>query len=320
MAVVPAALAQPLVLPPRPSGGARRQKLGALPQTFLVISLLHDQCRVHGLCTFNAVGTFGADSTTEEHRQLASLKLDPGAAVIWNICATTRIQLASPLVPDVHCSNLCRLNIAHLTQAGKALLVSSAALPCSVSKIRVLRLPRRAADFGEGMQTLVTPATYCRAAGVPKPSEKLAGREAAALAVAGLPGPAKLELAENTECMKRGFSTFQFKAPAIFLALRLQHKLRTQGKLLPTYVMNLSFQLVSVHMCQAANICAKQQTYVPSIHWWPKQQTYVPGVLQLPCRRSSLWASTWLSQLLQLQKLPRQLLLAQCSSLQDQPS
>ena len=231
MALVPAGLAQPLLEPPRASGGARKRQAARLPQSFVVVGTDRGQWTCHGVYTFDLVGTFGQGSTLEEHRQLEPLRLDPAGAVIWRVAQVRQFEQLQSLDIDQHCLNLRRLNIAKLTPAGRAWLfdIAGHGLPCQVAKIRVFRLPPRALHPAQGLQTLVTPATFCRSAGLPRPEQRLPGRGDAAIVVARPAAEhAQLEMANNAVALRRGFNEFQFKAPAIFLALRLQAKPRTQ--------------------------------------------------------------------------------------------
>jgi hypothetical protein len=248
-AVVPVGLAPPLVLGAPVSGGTKRKRGASLPQTFLFVSSGGDRIQVHGLFTLDAVGVFGRGASLAEQAQLAAMRLDPSAAVIWRVSTATALTPSQPLLAE-HCINLRRLNVAKLSAAGVAWLfnqVGPGHLPCHVSRVRCWRVPARALEPTVGMETVVTPATFCRSCGVDAPiAETLqesqpeeqgavvvadAGAAAnhAALSDAGAAAnlAARSQWAANTAPMRRGWNEYQFTCASVFLGLRMMHKLRT---------------------------------------------------------------------------------------------
>ena len=123
MDLVPLGLGGPLLALTQPSGGAKRKRQNALPQTFLVVSVpssAGDEVVTHGLFTFSEVGAYGRNASEHERAQLEALKLDPADAVVWKITRASAVKLDKPLDPKVHCSNLGRLLVARLTPQGRS--------------------------------------------------------------------------------------------------------------------------------------------------------------------------------------------------------
>ena len=237
-AVVPVGLAPPL-LSQQLSGGAKRKRAASLPQTFLFVSSHGGQVQVHGLFTLDAVSVFGRGrgASLAEQAELAAMRLDPIAAVIWSISTSTALTPSRPLLAE-HCANLTHLNVAKLSREGVAWLfdqVDPGQLPCHVSRVRCWRVPARALKPTVGMQTVVTPVTFCRSSGIDKPiAEVLQGsqpEEQGAMVVADAGAAAnpaaRSQWAVNAVPCHRGWSEYQFTCSSVFLGLRLMHRLRT---------------------------------------------------------------------------------------------
>jgi hypothetical protein len=236
MDLVPLGLAGPLVAPTQPSGGAKRKRQNALPQTFLVVSVpsaAGGEVVTHGLYTLSEVGAYSRNASDHERAQLEALKLDPACAVVWKIARASTVKLDRPLDPSVHCPNLGRLLVAKLTPRGRSDILANIEpdkLDCPASKIRCWRLHRHALAPSPGMGTLVSSSTQCRAVGIEKPEQELPEVQALALpAPAPPPGRqgSQLELACNTSSLARGFCEVQFRPHVIFLAVKLMAKMRT---------------------------------------------------------------------------------------------
>jgi hypothetical protein len=235
-AVVPVGLAPPL-LAQQLSGGAKRKRTASLPQTFLFVSSGRDQIQVHGLFTLDAVCVFGRGASLAEQAQLAAMRLDPSAAVIWSISASTTVTPSKPLLAE-HCVNLTFLNVAKLSPEGVAWLfdqVDPGQLPCHVSRVRCWRVPARALKPTVGMQTVVTPVTFCRSSGIDKPIAEVLQEsqpeEQGAMVVADAGAAANpaagSQWAVNAAPLHRGWSEYEFTCSSVFLGLRLMHRLRT---------------------------------------------------------------------------------------------
>ena len=235
MDLVPLGLGGPLLALTQPSGGAKRKRQNALPQTFLVVSVpvpssAGGEVVTHWLFIFSEVGVYGRSASEHERAQLEALKLVPADAVVWKIARASAVKLDKPLDPKVHCPNLGRLPVARLTPQGSSHIAANTEVE-QVSKIRRWRLHRLALAPSPGMGSLVSSSTHCRAAGVQKPEQELAKVQA-------LPAPAplsrqgsQLELACNTSSLARGFCEVQFRPHVIFLAVKLMAKLGTHAPL-----------------------------------------------------------------------------------------
>ena len=175
MDLVPAGLVAPLIAPLRRSrsGHDKLKRQLALPRTFLLVSVSPGggEAFPHGLVTLDVVRPFAGDAFADERRQLRALSLAPSAAVVWRIKELRAIALKAKFDLTTHSANLHRLLVSGLTPAGKALVCDGVRdeLPCAISSIRCLRLPRHALVPPVQQQSLVTSATFCKAVVVARP-------------------------------------------------------------------------------------------------------------------------------------------------------